>query len=411
MLNTGELLYRCFGWVGLPVCLLACLVAWWRLPPVEPASFDVPATPDVKIAPPKFYTQFLPVPESWQKRRYSAHAATLAVLPNGNIAAAWFAGSREGAADVGIWFSIRDAQGWAPPVAVLSRTGLQDVMARTIRKLGNPVLFYDVASQRLYLFVVSVSIGGWAGSAVNYLSSGDAGQSWSRPKRLITSPFFNLSTLVRTPPLRLTDGSLGLPAYHELGAKFGLWLRLRPETGHWPESERLRFLELSRIPEPRRSLQPAVAALGAQRALALLRDSGGGEGKIRAAASDDTGSTWRDTPDPPLGNPDASVALLRLNSGDLLLAANPGSGRQELTLWHSGDSGSSWRRARVVESSERGEYSYPSLAQSGDGDIHLAYTWRRQGIRYARFNKAWLRGGQTEGQTEGRVETKALAVP
>ena len=35
----------------------------------------------------------------------SAHAATLAELPDGRLAAAWFAGTREGAADVAVWFA------------------------------------------------------------------------------------------------------------------------------------------------------------------------------------------------------------------------------------------------------------------------------------------------------------------
>ena len=39
------------------------------------------------------------------------------------------------------------------------------------------------------------------------------------------------------------------------------------------------------------------------------------------------------------------------------------------------------------------EFSYPALLQARDGRIHLAYTWRRQGIKHAVFNEAWLDGG------------------
>ena len=37
---------------------------------------------------------------------------------------------------------------------------------RYIRKLGNPVVTRDAAG-RIWLFYVSVSVGGWSGSAIN----------------------------------------------------------------------------------------------------------------------------------------------------------------------------------------------------------------------------------------------------
>lgn len=33
-----------------------------------------------------------------------------------------------------------------------------------------------------------------------------------------------------------------------------------------------------------------------------------------------------------------------------------------------------------------------ALLLGRDGRIHLAYTWRRQGIKYATFSEAWLDG-------------------
>ncbi|MCC6861885.1 MAG: neuraminidase (sialidase), partial [Bryobacterales bacterium] len=29
-----------------------------------------------------------------------------------------------------------------------------------------------------------------------------------------------------------------------------------------------------------------------------------------------------------------------------------------------------------------GEYSYPAIIQSSDGNVHVTYTWRRQRIRH-----------------------------
>ena len=37
------------------------------------------------------------------------------------------------------------------------------------------------------------------------------------------------------------------------------------------------------------------------------------------------------------------------------------------------------------------EFSYPSLCQTADGAIHLAYTYWRQAIKYVRVDEAWIR--------------------
>jgi predicted neuraminidase len=50
------------------------------------------------------------------------------------------------------------------------------------------------------MHVVSVSYGGWSGSAINQLVSDDGGHTWPGARRLILSPLFNLSTLVRNQP-------------------------------------------------------------------------------------------------------------------------------------------------------------------------------------------------------------------
>src|SRR5690606_3881615 len=93
-----------------------------------------------------------------------------------------------------------DSQRWGTDFKLISRETTQRLLQRDIRKLGNPVIAL-APNDRLWLFYVSVSVGGWAGSAINAMYSDDGGEQWSEPKRLITSPFFNLSTLVRNPPV------------------------------------------------------------------------------------------------------------------------------------------------------------------------------------------------------------------
>lgn len=356
----------------------ALAAALWRAPQPAAPAFVAPPAPAPAARTVEFAAELLPIAAA------SAHAATLAELPDGRIAAAWFAGSREGAADVSVWFSTLDAGGWSIPRPIASRAGTARATLAHVRKLGNPVLYAQ--GGQLHLWYVSAALGGWAGSSINHSVSDDGGASWSPARKLVTSPFFNLSTLVRTPPLALADGGLGLPVYHEFVGKHGEWLRLDADG---------RVLDKARLPQARATLQPAALALDGQRALALLRDAGPGAGQVRVAATADAGQHWAAAPALPLGNPNSSVAALRLPSGRLLLAGNPATGRQALQLWLSEDDGQTWKPAREVDSGtdSEAEFSYPALLLAHDGRIHLAWTWRRRGIKHAVFSETWLAGG------------------
>ncbi|MDF2724905.1 MAG: hypothetical protein K0Q59_4580, partial [Paenibacillus sp.] len=65
----------------------------------------------------------------------SCHASTLVVLPDGDILAAYFAGTKEKDSDCAIWSSRRSAKGgWAAPVKLADEEGVAH---------WNPVLFQD----------------------------------------------------------------------------------------------------------------------------------------------------------------------------------------------------------------------------------------------------------------------------
>ena len=212
-----------------------------------------------------------------------------------------------------------------------------------VGKLGNPVLY--VEGDGLRLWYVSVGFGGWAASSINRSLSRDGGVSWSPAEKLVTTPFLNISTLARSPPLALADGGLGLPVYHEFIAKRAEWLRLSAQG---------EIVGKVRMPSRHPALQPAVVALDGRRALALLRERGGGrgrgDGRRQRRRRRLAGGAFL-----AIANPDASVAVLRLTSGRLLLAANPVSGRRRyrLELFVSDDEGKTWTSARVIENDPR----------------------------------------------------------
>ena len=130
--------------------------------------------------------------------------------------------------------------------------------------------------------------------------------------------------------------------------------------------------------------------------MAALRDAGPAPGSVRVSSTNDGGRSWQPGEALAVANPNSPVALLRLKSGRLLLAGNPAGGRQAIELWLSADQGKTWQASRTVESAPDGgaDYSNPALLLGRDGRIHLAYDWRRQGIKYVAFSEAWLDGGQ-----------------
>ena len=357
-------------WLPLVAFCIILVFALPRLAPPQPATFAPLSTQ--KTVPPDSPLEglFLPNPAA------SAHSVSLLELGDGRIAASWFAGSKEGAADVRIVMATFDGRQWSEAQTLVDRDRAQADTGRLVRKLGNPILGRDIHG-RTHLWFVSVGFGGWGGSALNHMQSSDDGRTWSPVQRIVTSPFLNLSTLVRGAPLPLADGGMALPVYHEFIAKHPEWLRLDAQGD---------VIDKTRIPDAHGLLQPGVVALDAQHAVAMLRDAGSAH-RIHVSTSDDAGTHWSPATPTTLPNPNAGIALLRLTDGRLLLASNPQeSNRNRLALQVSPDGGKNWSPPRLIEQGGNDdEYSYPALLQDRQGIVHLAYTWKREKIRHLRF--------------------------
>ena len=301
----------------------------------------------------------------------SVHASTITELPGKRFLLAWFGGSQEGAPDVKIYCCEMDWDGnFSQPKVLLDRQTLQRQTGRYISKLGNPLLYFQ--NGRLRFFVVSVSVGGWSGSSINYAHSDDLGKTWSPFRRLQISPLFNISAMVRCPPVAMTNDSLALPIYHEFIFKYGELVAMNKDG---------RIYKKTKAHYDLRSLQPCAAAINQNEAFAVLRNGRAAGGPIKAAFTTNAGQTWETVPDLPIENPDSCLALLKVEGDTLLMAGNPTMERNELVLWKSSaDNLRKWTLCQILEKESEGEFSYPTLIQDSAGRVHLIYTWKRETI-------------------------------
>lgn len=381
-------------------------------------AFSVPQDPGISPAP----------GDDWQLFSASdattrlVHAASMVELPDGRLRGFWFAGSREGAADVGIHSAVFDpvSGSWSPERRVIHREQVEAALGRNIRKLGNAVPVRDGDLLRLYF--VAVSMGGWGGSRLAVAESADLGNSWQVTGTLVTSPFLNISTLVKGAPVRFADGSLGLPVYHEFLGKFGELLRLSPEQ---------RVLEKQRIGHGRESIQPVLFIQSPTEATALLRnESESRPGGLFESHTEDRGGHWSTLAHAGLPNPGSAVGGVSLGPSHWLLGANHNPDeRDTLAVLESRDAGGDWQlvklfhdraphgdepvarerylrlvaeeladfrqapprqtvldRAQANKCSADGctfQFDYPYLLRAANGDIHLLYTWNKTLVGHA----------------------------
>jgi predicted neuraminidase len=349
-------------------------------------GFRIPANSPGTSAAPFFQEEFInpdsPLPMS--------HVASICELPDGRLAATWYSGSREGARDVAIFFSTR-APGqsvWSTPRAIVTRESTARDLNRSIKKVGNAVIFED-STGLLELLYVSITVGGWSGSALNLTTSADQGLTWTPSRRLTLSPFFNFSELVKNAPIALGDDSWVVPIYEEFLGRFPELLWLRKSAGGFIATK-------SRIDGGELVFQPALVTLSSNAALVVLRDYTP-QKKISISRTADAGRTWTSPAVLDLPNPNSGLDALRLTDGRLLLAFNDSNiGRENLRLAVSVDEGRTWVRIATLDEEAGSIFSYPFLIQGRDGCVHVVYTWKGKAIKHVEFNTGWLDERQHE---------------
>lgn len=296
----------------------------------------------------------------------SAHASTIVETDSG-LLAAWFGGTREGAADVGIWTARYTDAAWSAPTEVA--TGLQPDGTRL--PCYNPVLFHSADGVLHLFYKVGPAPSRWWGM---HRTSRDEGRTWSAAERLpdgILGP-------VKNRPVVLGDGTIVSGSSTETPSAPSAWRvhfeLSRDNARTWTTVMPVRSPSGVEID----AIQPSVLVHRDGRLQAIGRTK---SRRLFETWSSDGGNTWSALALMSLPNPNAGTDAMTLRDGRHLVVYNPSTTlRTPLAIAVSSD-GKEWRQVLVLESTP-GEYSYPAVIQARDGMVHVTYTWRRQRIRH-----------------------------
>ena len=334
---------------------LVILINYEQRPSPPPAT---PAAAASAIVKSEFLFEQAPFP--------SVHASTIAETSAG-LVTAWFGGTREGAADVGIWVSRYADGAWTAPVEAAN--GVQPDGTR--HPCWNPVLFATSDKTLALFYKVGPTPRTWWGME---RISRDNGRTWDDARRLpdgVLGP-------IKNKPVRLADGTILAGSSTESDATPSVW-RVHFELSR-DEGRTWTIAKPAAATDGRDAdaIQPSVLVHpdGSLQAVGRTRS-----GRIFETWSKDGGRSWSAVSLTALPNPSAGADAVTLRDGRHLVVFNhTAKGRSPLNIAVSKD-GRLWEAAVVLES-EPGEYSYPAVIQSRDGQIHVTYTWKREKIRH-----------------------------
>jgi len=316
------------------------------------------------------------------------HASTIVETSDGELVAAWFAGTRERDPDVGIWVSRKEGGKWKEPREVVN--GVQSMNLRY--PCWNPVLFQPSNGPLMLFYKVGPNPREWWGMLT---TSEDGGSSWSWPVKLGEHwAVGHLLGPVKNKPIELADGSILCPTSTEVDIEEG--------DGYW----RVHF-EVTRdlgktwgVIGPINNgiafdaIQPSILTYANGDMQILCRTK---QDVVSQSWSRDGGVSWSGMAATQLPNPSSGTDAITLQDGRQLLVYNHSTrktevpSRQILNVALS-ENGIDWEMAMTLEweTGERprgerhwGEYSYPAVIQAVDDRIHITYTYNREGIKHA----------------------------
>ena len=363
--------------------------------------------------------------------RVQAHAANLMVLKDGTLACVWFGGSMEGKSDICVFMSrllpglTPGSNQWSEPVQLSSDPD---------RSEQNPILF-PAPNGDLWLLHTAQSAGHQDTAVVRRRISKDNGQSWGPTETVTDAP---AGTFVRQPIQVQADGSWLLGIFRCVPVPGMAWDGSLDDSAVLRSTDQGQSWQRIEVPGSLGCVHMNIVPASDGGLLAFFRSRWADH--VYRTRSSDGGLTW-EAPQPiVLPNNNSSIQTIRLQDGRLAMIFNHSSakdatGRREslydelddgdaapnkvageapqrrafwgaprapLTLALSEDDGLTWPWQRNLETGDgfcmtnnseqrlNREYSYPSIRQSADGALHLAYTVFRQHIRHARVMPEWI---------------------
>lgn len=324
-------------------------------------------------------------------KELSAHASAI-VAKDSKLMTLFYAGTREGAFDVKIYQSFLDTKTldskWSEPLALLTPEMLTSLSGRYVKKLGNPIVFKD-SKDRVHLFVVGVSLGGWATSRIYQFYFSDDLATIHYVRELHLNPFGNYSHLVRTPALPLENGGFILAFSHEMWHKFPL-IAFFDENGNMLTTKAINHLKAQ--------LQPSIIALNEKECAAFYRTNNRYNTNTYYQTCENYAKTWHNIETSNMKNYDSSILLVKLGD-EVVLITNDGKhnpiwqndtkkgDRQSLSLYYLQDK---IKRQFVyidtIDTAKKGgEVSYPA-AILDNNLLHITYTYNRKTIKHTALN-------------------------
>lgn len=359
------------------------------------------------------------------------HAANLAVLGNGDLACVWFGGTQEGIPDISVYFSrlAKGSNRWAPAEKLSDDPG---------RSEQNPVLFTTPKGELWLMWTAQVS-GNQDTSLVRKRVSHDHGASWGPIETLFPAPQGH-GLFVRQPPVVLDDGAWVIPVFHCVSVPGQKWVGDRDVSAVRVSTDEGRTWSEHIVPGSLGCVHMNV--LKTKDGLVALYRSRWADSIYLSRSID--GRNWS-TPEPTeLPNNNSSVQATVLADGRIALVFNAssqadatdrrtglyddieddqpasanaapapvfektafwGAPRAPMTLAISADGGRSWPARRNLETGDgycmtnnskdglNREFSYPSITQTPEGDLQIAFTYWRRAIKHVRVSPDWAQRG------------------
>jgi predicted neuraminidase len=366
------------------------------------------------------------------------HAANLMTLANGDLGCVWFGGTQEGVPDICVWFSrlTPGSDTWSAPVQ------LSDDQTRSEQ---NPALF-PTPTGELWLLFTSQHAGNQDTAEVRYRVSIDDGVTWG-PVRTLFPATDRGGIFVRQPVVVLPTGRWLLPIFHCVTVPGRRWVGDADTSAVMISDDAGATWREVAVPESTGCVHMSVVPVG-DRLTAFFRSRWADA--VYQSWSDDDGETWTAPAPTELPNNNSSIQATALSDGRLAMVLNPvragvdtprrlslydeiddegladaqsqveeapaeddsggqravwGTPRAPMTLALSADGGRTWSVRRDLETGDgycmtnnsreglNRELSYPSVHQTPDGLLHVAFTYHRRAIQYVTVDPSWVDAG------------------